>query len=503
MSNSISISNYVNVVTSITPAGLPQFNANVIGFFTTESFIGGNQNDPFREYRNAESVIQDFGTNSITARLSNKIFSQSPNINSGGGVLRIIPMLNSVSATQTKFETINLNGNLNDIKAVSDGLLKITADGVEFNLTSLNFTKCSNWQQIADVFAYYTQGYINVDVAYTNSVASGLVFTSKKAGTTSQILIEQLSGTGTDLSGTTYFNITNGTLTQGTESSGETLLDAIARMQNITNYNGFFTNLVMENDKILAVASDTQAKKRIFLHEIASIVDIQDGGIAKEIVSNKYTMTRILAHLKDLSTAQDFKCAYIGRMFSVDFSGIGTALTSNLKQLSGVSMDTIITDGLLTQFKNAGVDTYPNTAGIGYVNGQSNANEYFDNVYNAIAFEKIMQIAMFNTLQVSNTKIPQTEAGLSLLRSSIIKVCNQFTLNGVLASGNWEGQVPAGINANLLKNNIENFGYYIYNLPIALQPQADRVARKAPSFQIFAKLGGAIHFVEISAILEQ
>lgn len=502
--NSISLSNFVGVSTILTPAGLPQFNANIIGFFTTEGFINGNQNDVYRQYLGIDSVIQDFGTNSETARLASKIFSQAPNILTGGGFLRIIPMLNSVSATQTKFETADLTANFADIKLVNDGLLKITVDGVEFNLTALNFTKCANWRQVADVILYYVKGYLNVNVLEIGGIASGLVFTSKKVGTGSQILIEQLAGTGTDLSATGYLDITDGTLTQGEASSGETLKDAIARVSNEgVSYIGFFTNLVMEDSKILEVASDTQPKQRMFMHEITSIVDIQDGGIAKQIVQGGYKKTRLLGHLQDLATAQDFKAGYTGRMFSSNFSGTGTALTANLKQLQGVAFDTILNDNLLAQFKQAGVDTYGNIAVIGYTNGQGSANDYFDNIYNAIAFTGIMQVNIFNTLQATTTKIPQTESGLVVIRDTIIKTCESFRVNGVLGTGEWLGVTPTGINPDLFKNNINNFSYYIYNLPIASQSQADRNERKAPLFQVFGKLAGAVHSVDIQLTLER
>ena len=66
MQNSIDITNYVSITTTITPAGLPQFNPNITGFFTTENFITGNQTDTYRRYINASSVAKDFGTNSNT-----------------------------------------------------------------------------------------------------------------------------------------------------------------------------------------------------------------------------------------------------------------------------------------------------------------------------------------------------------------------------------------------------------------------------------------------------
>ena len=502
MQNSIDISNYVNVSTTITPAGIPQFNPNIVGFFTTNRFINGNQNDVYREYLNATAVANDFGTNTSTYKLANILFSQSPNIKAGGGVLRIIPMLDSVNASPAKFTTANISANLTNIITVSNGDLKITADGQVFNLTNLNFTKCNNWLQVADVLLNYVAGYVNIDVLYISNVASGLIFSSKKVGISSAVTVEQLAGSGIDLSGATYFDITNGVETTGTVSTGETLLQAKTRISNAVNYMPFFTDLLMEDSYILEVASDTQSKKQMFMHEVSSIIDIGENGIAKQIVSNKYTKTRMLGHLKDILTAQNFKVAYTGRAFCVDFMGINTTLTMNLKQLSSVPADTIITDSLLAQFKTVGVDTYPNTAGVGYINAQGNANDYFDNQYNAIWLDSALQVELFNILAKTNTKIIQTQEGMSVLRNGIIAICKQGMLNGMGGTGLiWTGDTFG--NRQDFIDNIYSQGCYIYQLPISQQSATDRANRISPLFQVAYKLGGAVHSVSVQITLEQ
>ena len=505
MRNSIDITNYVSITTTVTPAGLPQFNPNIVGFFTTESFIAGNRTDIYRNYINASSVATDFGTNSSTYSLATKLFAQSPNILTGRGSLNIIPMLSAVSATNSVFTTENIVANLTGLLAVTDGRIMITVDEQVFNLTNLNFTQASSWQQVANIFLSYVQGYANVSVLTVANVPSGLIFTSKKVGTTASIVLTANAGTGTDLAEATYLNIVAGASSGATASSGETLLEAITRTQSEVAYLPFFTNLAMEDSYILSVATSTQAKQQMYMQEVASLTDLKTAGIATLIAEANLNKTRILGHFVSLADAQNFKVGYIGRMFSVNFAGNNTALTANLKALSGISIDTVITDSILTQCKNAGVDTYPNTAGNGYVNAQGNANDYFDNQYNAVWFNGDLQITLFNVLQQAGigTKIAQTQQGMTILRNAIISVCEQGVRNQMIGQGlRWSGTIPFGDPVKG-QNAIFSQGYYIYQPPIALQPQGDRGSRIAPLFQIAVKLSGAVHFVQIQATLQQ
>ena len=308
---------------------------------------------------------------------------------------------------------------------------------------------------------------------------------------------------GTDLTGSTYLNVTGGGSTGATASSGETLLQAITRVQGEMPYLPFFTNLTMEDSHILEVATATQAKQNIYMQEIGSLTALGTTGIATLVAQANLNKTRILGQFTSLANAQIFKAGYIGRMFSVNFSGNNTTLTANLKALSGVPVDTVITDSILAQCKAAGVDTYPNTAGNGYVNAQGNANDYFDNQYNAAWFNGELQITLFNILQQAGSKIPQTQQGMTTLRNGIISVCEQGVNNLMIGQGlNWNGNIPFG-NEVLGRQAIYSQGYYIYQLPIAQQSQSDREARIAPLFQIAVKLGGAVQFVTIQATLQQ
>ena len=80
---SININNFINVSIATTPTSITARNVCVIAIFTKEpANIPINQ---YVVYRSSETAANDFGIDSITYKMINAIFSQSPNILTGDG----------------------------------------------------------------------------------------------------------------------------------------------------------------------------------------------------------------------------------------------------------------------------------------------------------------------------------------------------------------------------------------------------------------------------------
>ena len=106
--------------------------------------------------------------------------------------------------------------------------------------------------------------------------------------------------------------------------------------------------------------------------------------------------------------------------------------------------------------------------------------------------KKALEVSGFNYLRKTNTKIPQTETGMTGLKNAYETKCVQAVRNGLSAPGKWNDSIPFGNPEDFLRN-IEEKGYYIYSTPIAQQSQAEREQRIAPLVQIAVKLAGAFH----------
>src|SRR5690348_6393072 len=133
------VSNIINVTIENTPSGLTERNVNSLALFTNDPTTSLN---PYEIYIAASQVAEDYGTSSKTAQMANAIFAQTPNLRTGNGRLVIIPLLNSVSATHGTFTTANISANLAAIIAVTNGDVKITVNGVAYNLLAMNFANC-------------------------------------------------------------------------------------------------------------------------------------------------------------------------------------------------------------------------------------------------------------------------------------------------------------------------------------------------------------------------
>jgi hypothetical protein len=359
----IDISNVINISVSQPPAALAPWNVNNLALFTKDSPVGTPGAVAY--YANSTAVATDWGTSSHVFAAATAIFSQSPNILSGGGVLVVIPML-----------------------------------------------------------------------------------------------------------------------------GGETLTQAITRVKDTVYFGACSYDFSALAGEITAAASYCQSIRRMLFVVSSDSSDLTTGGLIYSLHGANESYARGLFYSASAS-AQAFKWGYAARGMSTNFAGSNTTQTQHLKQIIGVEADAGITQTLLTNAASVGADVYASIAGRPSVicNG---ANEFFDNVYNLTSFINDLEVALFNALATSSTKIPQTEKGVDSLKAAVIKVCRQYRANQFVAPGSWTGTDTFGDPEDFARN-IEEQGFYIYSAPVAAQSSADRTARKAPLIQVALKYAGAVH----------
>ena len=250
-----------------------------------------------------------------------------------------------------------------------------------------------------------------------------------------------------------------------------------------------YTGATAANLEALQAASVAQASSKLLFLSAANEADLTSG-LAYAVKTASEDHARVVYH-SATGQADGFRWGYASRGMSTNFSGSNTAQTMNLKTIAGVTVDDGISQTILTEAKAAGCDIYPNIAGAPCVMSFG-ANGFFDDVYNLQWLVGALEVAGFNYLRGSGTKIPQTEAGMDGLKSAYRAVCGQAVKNGFIAPGSWTGADTFGSPEDF-RRNISDFGYYIYNAPVALQAVADRALRAAPVIQIAFKFSGAIH----------
>jgi hypothetical protein len=377
----IDIVNVVNISVITPPAGLAAYSINNLVCFTKETpavALTGS----FAAYASASEVATQWGTASAVHAAAVAVFSQSPNILTGGGLFIVIPMLTDEVLEQAISRASEL----------------------------IYFGGCG---------AVYELG-VSGPTGYTGATGANL-------------------------------------------------------------------------EALRAAAVAEAAGKLLFLTD-DDAASLQSGGLAYEVKDRSLDHARVLYHSVS-GQLEPFKWAYAGRGMSTNFSAINVASTMHLKNLAGVSSDSGMNQTLLNAAKAVGADVYVNIAGQACVMSFG-ANEFYDDVYNLDWLVGALEVAGFNYLRQTGTKIPQTEQGMDGLKAAYRRVCSQAVSNGFIAPGSWTGSDTFG-DPEDFKRNITDFGFYIYSQPVALQPVADRNAREAPVVQIAIKFAGAIHSTDV------
>lgn len=480
----VPVSYTVNVSLSAVPKGLGTYNTNSIAIFSNEE---ANFNENYIAAITPQTIKEAYGSNSLTYKMANALFTPAFNFRTGDGYLYVFKY-DGTNATQGTVTTGALTSKLENFTSVTDGGLKLTIDGTATTIVGLNFTACKTLDDICTVILSQ-----NPD-CYVYVEDGAIVFKTKRPGSS----IALVSGaSGTDIYGTSYLDGANATTVNGMDATGS-LADAIDSAKEQVTFGGVLTTQFLDDTTLLAQAAQIEGKDVVFYNELQSLKDIAITGAANKAAGN--SKTRLLAYSMGAEEAKIAVATYATIAQSVNFVATDTANTLNLKTLTGVAPDINLNDTYVLSANTNGVDIYGNTGGYGCVYSNNN-NGYTDDVVNALRLVKDLEVAGFNYLRQTNTKIPQTEKGMTGLKSAYAEVCERFVNNGVAAPGSWNTAIPFG-NPELFRENIEKRGYYIYSLPIAKQSQEEREARRAPVCQIAVKLAGAIHFSSVIVVIE-
>src|SRR5690606_21001540 len=130
-------------------------------------------------------------------------------------------------------------------------------------------TNCEDLADIAEVL----QAAVPDTIVTTNGTTT-ITITSKTVGSTSAVTIAAYAGAGTDLSGASFFKTSTSVPAAGTNSSGESIVDALTRMDGQVGFVPFMTNMDLENSAVIAIAAAVQARDNMFFHHVASTSEI-------------------------------------------------------------------------------------------------------------------------------------------------------------------------------------------------------------------------------------
>jgi hypothetical protein len=490
----LSLDNIMRVTILSALRTLANVNTSVLSLFTDEEPIISSYGTS-RNYLEALSVANHFGSNSTTYRLAQMIFAQTPNLITGKGYLTIIPQDQSASA-----QPATLIGNLNvDFSTLTetDYILRVAVDGAAQADVVIGEIDSTSLETIVD----------SLNSAAITS--AGLVFSVSGEVTAAKVTLKTIAtGTarsvevnipttspagGTDIGG--LIGIEG--LATGSDAGVERLKDAIIRTANAVNYFGIIANKKLNDADLLEVSKLVQGLDKLIFASSNTLADITD--ILKDIKDAGLTHTRCLYYSVSADDALDYMAGYASRFLSMNLDGRDKAITINLKEIVGLVADQGLDQTILDSAKENGVDVYCDFGVPKIVS--SGANKYADQIFFELALKVRLQIAGFNYLAQTQTKIPQTEKGMDGLKKAWRGVCDTFVTNGFCAPGTWTESITFGDPEDHIRN-IKDQGYFIFTSPISSQSQIDRNARIAPLGQIALKSSGAIHSADIVCYIE-
>lgn len=471
----LSINNIINISVSASNLGLNDYNTSNLGVFSDEVPEESFGDLGFKAYVDATSVAEDFGSASKTAQMATAVFSQQPNILAGNGQFIVI-LLGAAEETWA-FSAV-----------AASGTFIANWDG--------GTSAAINWNDTASMIQSKLQAISGLKgVTVTGSIASQSIVVNMSGVYGAAPSAFSFTSNTLQTSAPAAVNIVNSVSTPG-----EAIGAAITRASSLVQFFGIMvTETVTEigSVDVLAAAAIVQTLNKIAFWVSYDEADIQASGILTDLTTGSLNQNRGLYYGDD-SVVSGYTglnailemAAYGGRALSVNFSGSNTTATMNLKTLISIQPDPSMNQTIYNEAKAAGADIYPSIQGNSAVISNG-ANDYFDNVYNLRWFVGALQIAGYNYLAQSSTKVPQTEVGMDGLKAAYRRICLQAVTNGYLAPGSWTNPTTFG-NQALLFQNIAQQGFYIFSQPIAQQSQTDRMNRQAPLIQIAVKLAGAI-----------
>lgn len=473
-SSNLSPSNIITVSLQGTPSGLAVPNINSVALMSSELPVWGTTKN-FAIYKDPTSVALDFGVNSKAFSIATAFFAQAPNPIQTQGYLAIIPRLQNVA--------------ISAFLSVQDLTYTAVATGTGGNAISIAYTTGAvAGSEVVSVVG----NAISIQIASGVSTAAQIKAAILASSPAIALISVDVFGDSTKAQ-TGPVSPTN--LSGGSSSGTEPAHTAMIRTINEVYYFGVLldsvptaiptiSRYVSSVDKMLFVCSNIKA-------------DFASNGMLGSLGAAFFNQIRGLYYNDGiLQDTINFAAAYASRGLSTDFSGSNTTFTMQMKQLVGFSPDSTLTQTDLNTCLANGVDIYPpfglqglTASGSLFTSG---ANGFFDQIYNQFWLKFALQVAGFDFLAQTNTKIPQTETGMDGLKNAYRQVLQEGVNNGMIAAGSWTSPNVFGNPANLIRS-VSDIGFYVYSLPVTKQLPADRNLRKAPLVQIAAKMAGAIH----------
>lgn len=492
----LSIKRIVNVSISLSPLAAQERGFGTLCILGDSDVITAGEG--LRAYTGYDAVSGDFGPDAPESLAAMAYFAQSPQPTS----LVIARWRNQPTSAAlyggTPAEMASLQ--------VAGGGFKLTIDGEEVDITDLDTTEALTTENVAALITTKLAG------KGTCSVQSGkFVISAAKTGTASTITVAAAPSSGTDMSALLALTAEKGAQVVAGKDETETLDQALASL--LGNYGRQFYGLViataskLSDDDHVRVAQQIEAAADSHIYGI-TITDptclkttytAESEDLAAKLKRGQFTRTcAFYSENREGDSAYRlnpyFAASAMGRMFSVDFDGLDTTITLMFKQAPSLQPANL-TENQAKNAEDRNMNIYAIYENDTYIieQGRMCSGMFADERHGLDWLQNSIETAVYNFLYQAKTKVPQTPDGIAMLQAPIEQRLLQAKANGLLGAGQWNGEAVGPVETGDYLPN----GFLVFANDLNSQSQADREARKAPPFQVAAKLAGAIHSVDV------
>lgn len=276
----------------------------------------------------------------------------------------------------------------------------------------------------------------------------------------------------------------------GTQDSSETAVEALTacRAANGEWYIGIILGAAKADITALAAYVEGASPACVLFYTTADsdVLAGADGNVCKTLQEAAYRRS-----LGQYSTQANAVCGIAGYA-----SGANDGVTSYdlmFKPEVGVTPEDISADQALNlDGENC---NYLVTRSSDYTFFQAGVmadGTFFDEVLGIDVLTENIQDAVIN-VQMSSAKVPQTDAGISVITAAIGDACKTSVDSGFLAPGVWTGAPVASLSTG---DHLPS-GYTIMVGSVDDQSATDRAKRVTPPIYVCVKLAGSVHSVVI------
>lgn len=482
------VSRVVNVQIVMSPKAAPTRDFGALLILGSSSVI--DVVERIREYGDLDGLVSDFGTTAPEYLAANYFFAQSPQpalVFAGRWAKTATAALLKGAALSAAQQA------LASFTAVTAGGMKITIDGTLKTLTAIDLSGVTNLNGVASVI---TTKLAASGTCVWNASYNRFEITSATTGATSTITYAEAPSSGTDVS--SLLGLRTGQASAPVNGvAAETLLQAVTTLASMSNawYGLLVADATLTEQDVLDVATfiEGTGQSRIFGYTTQNSLAMDPTSTTD--IAAKLEAAGFKRTFSQFSSATPYAAASMfGRAFTVNFQGNNTTITLKFKQEPGIVAESInTTQASALEAKNCNVFVNYNNDTAIIQEGVMVNGYFFDEVHGLDWLQNDVETAVWNLLYGSLTKVPQTNAGINQIVTTIESRLDQAVSNGLVAPGQWNGPAFGAITSGQFLTK----GYYVYAPPIEQQSQADREARKAPPIQVAVKLAGAVHFVDV------